>query len=32
VIPDKNMVFVRFGDEYGDVDWPALFVQIADGL
>ena len=32
VIPDKRMVFVRFGDEYGDVDWPALFVSIADSL
>jgi hypothetical protein len=32
VIPDKKMVFVRFGDEYGDVDWPSLFVQIADSL
>lgn len=32
VIPDKHMVFVRFGDDYGDVDWPALFVQIAESL
>ena len=32
VIPDKHMVFVRFGDDYGDVDWPALFMQIADSL
>jgi CubicO group peptidase (beta-lactamase class C family) len=32
VIPDKRAVFVRFGDEYGDVDWPALFVRIADSL
>lgn len=32
VVPDKRMVFVRFGDEYGDVDWPALFVSIADSL
>ena len=32
VIPEKHMVFVRFGDDYGDVDWPALFVQIADNL
>jgi CubicO group peptidase (beta-lactamase class C family) len=32
VIPDKHMVFVRFGDDYGDVDWPSLFTQIADGL
>ncbi len=32
VVPDKRLVFVRFGDDYGDVDWPALFMQIADGL
>ncbi len=32
VIPDKHLVFVRFGDDYGDVDWPSLFTQIADGL
>lgn len=32
VIPDKRTVFVRFGDEYGDVDWPALFERIADTL
>ncbi len=31
VIPDKHMVFVRFGDDYGDVEWPALFERIADG-
>lgn len=32
VIPEKRTVFVRFGDEYGDVDWPALFSSIADAL
>ncbi len=32
VIPDKHMVFVRFGDDYGDIDWPALFVKIADSM
>jgi CubicO group peptidase (beta-lactamase class C family) len=32
VVPDKHMVFVRFGEDYGDVDWPALFVHIADSL
>ena len=32
VVPDRKTVFVRFGDEYGDVDWPALFTRIADGL
>ena len=32
VIPDRNTVIVRFGDGYGDVDWPALFLRIADGF
>jgi CubicO group peptidase (beta-lactamase class C family) len=32
VVPDKRTVFVRFGDEYGDVDWPSLFTRIADSL
>ncbi|HVJ89376.1 MAG TPA: serine hydrolase, partial [Labilithrix sp.] len=32
VVPDKRMVFVRFGDDYGDVHWPSLFVSIADSL
>lgn len=32
VVRDKNTVFVRFGDDYGDVDWPALFVRIANSL
>jgi CubicO group peptidase (beta-lactamase class C family) len=32
VVPDKRTVFVRFGDEYGDVDWPALFGRVADSL
>jgi len=31
VVPGRNMVFVRFGESYGDVDWPSLFVRIADG-
>ena len=30
VVPDKRSVFVRFGDDYGDVDWTALFVRLAD--
>ena len=30
VVPEKHMVFVRFGEGYGDVDWPALFLRIAD--
>lgn len=32
VVPDKRMVFVRFGDDYGDVDWTSLFLRIADDL
>ena len=30
LVPDKKMVFVRFADGYGDVDWPALFIRLAD--
>ena len=30
VVPDRRMVFVRFGEGYGDVDWAALFLRIAD--
>ncbi len=30
LVPEKNMVFVRFGEGYADVDWPALFLRIAD--
>jgi len=29
VVPEANMVFVRFGEDYGDVDWPGLFMRIA---
>jgi CubicO group peptidase (beta-lactamase class C family) len=32
VVPDKRMVFVRFAEDYADVDWPKLFAQIADSL
>ncbi len=32
VIPSRNTVVVRFGDGYGDVDWPALFLRVADTL
>ncbi len=32
VIPSRNTVVVRFGDGYGDVDWPVLFLRIADTL
>jgi CubicO group peptidase (beta-lactamase class C family) len=30
MVPDKKMVFVRFAEGYGDVDWPSLFVRFAD--
>lgn len=30
LVPSKNMVFMRFGEGYGDVDWPSLFLRIAD--
>jgi CubicO group peptidase (beta-lactamase class C family) len=30
VVPDRRMVFVRFGEGYGDVDWCALFLRLAD--
>jgi CubicO group peptidase (beta-lactamase class C family) len=30
VVPEKNMVFVRFGEGYGNVDWSALFLRLAD--
>lgn len=32
VIPEKNMVFVRFGDGYGGIDWPRLFRRLADSV
>ncbi len=32
VVPDRRMVFVRFGDDYGDIDWTGLFVRLADSL
>jgi CubicO group peptidase (beta-lactamase class C family) len=32
VVPDRHAVFVRFGEGYGNVDWSALFLRLADGL
>lgn len=32
VIPEKRAVFVRFGEGYGDVDWPELFFELADAF
>lgn len=28
-VPSKNMLFMRFGEGYADVDWPSLFLRIA---
>jgi CubicO group peptidase (beta-lactamase class C family) len=30
VVPDRHTVFARFGDGYGDLDWPTLFLRLAD--
>jgi CubicO group peptidase (beta-lactamase class C family) len=30
VVPAAHMVFVRFGEGYGDVDWTALFLRLAE--
>ncbi len=32
VIPDRHMVFVRFGEGYGDVAWLSLFERLADAM
>ena len=32
VVPARRAVFVRFGDGYGDLDWTALFLRLADGF
>ena len=32
VVPARHAVFVRFGDGYGDLDWPALFLRLAAGF
>ncbi|HVW29710.1 MAG TPA: serine hydrolase [Polyangiaceae bacterium] len=32
VVPDEDAVFVRFGEGYGDVDWPSLFRRLAEQL
>ncbi len=32
VVPERRAVFVRFGDNYGEVDWPRLFVSLADAM
>jgi len=30
VVPARHAVFVRFGEGYAGVDWPALFLRLAD--
>lgn len=30
VVPARHAVFVRFGEGYGDLNWPALFERLAD--
>ena len=30
VVPDRHAVFVRFGEGYAGLDWPALFLRLAD--
>jgi CubicO group peptidase (beta-lactamase class C family) len=32
VVPEKRMVFVRFGKGYGEVNWPAQFLRLADAM
>jgi CubicO group peptidase (beta-lactamase class C family) len=32
VVPAQHWVFVRFGEGYGDIDWPALFLRLADSV
>jgi len=29
---DRDVIVVRFGEGYGDVDWTELFTQMADSL
>jgi CubicO group peptidase (beta-lactamase class C family) len=29
VVPEQQLVFVRFGTDYGGVDWPSLFEQLS---
>ncbi len=32
LVPKKNLLFVRFAEGYGDVDWPALFLRLSKDL
>ena len=32
VVPERRMVFVRFGEGYGDIAWPSLFVRLAESV
>ena len=32
VVPDRHAVFVRFGEGYGQLDWTAFFLRLADSF
>ncbi|MEP7052001.1 MAG: serine hydrolase [Pseudomonadota bacterium] len=32
VVPERRAVFVRFGEGYGELNWPALFLRLADSF
>ena len=32
VYPEKNLIFLRFGESYGDIDWAEFFEDISDQL
>ncbi len=32
VVPDRHAVFVRFGEGYGELDWTAFFLRLADNF
>jgi len=32
VVPARHALFVRFGEGYGGLDWPALFLRLADSF
>ena len=32
VVPESRTVFVRFGEGYGDLNWPSLFLELARSL
>ena len=32
LVPEKNLLFVRFAEGYGKVDWPALFLRLSEQM